>query len=201
MALRLTCFHLGLAAAVVALVAPYPAGATATAEVEVSRVDFERVPGPGGRWYAAEVEVAVRPAPAAPGGFVDRVGMTLNLGFEIAAGGAGRFEFYRATAIAVALKRGRVAFRFYLPPEIVERDRITADARYYFVELTVRGEPLPTNRRHVSAALPTAEALANFQARVAAEAAANDGVLVTQPHTPFAVAFGGPPAPTFLPSP
>lgn len=192
------CFALTVAA----LLMPRAAadGGDPRGHVEVDRVDFERVPGPGGSWYAAVVRVVVTPAGQGDA-FVDRVRVALNLGFELGSLGAKRFEFYRSTATAVSARRGRASFRFYLPPEIVERDRLRGDARYYLIELAADGEPMPLNRRHVSPGLPTPEALAAFRARVAAEAASNDGVLVAQPDSPFAVAFGGPPAPTFVSSP
>jgi hypothetical protein len=175
-----------------------PLGARHAGEVEVVQVHYETVRGPGGRWYAINVELEAKPSAGNPTRFVDRVKVGLNLGVECSSGASRRFEFYRAEASAVAVEHGRATFRFYLPPEIVERDRLSGEARYHFVELSVAGHVVPTGRKHVSASLPTAGALARFRSRIAAEAPANDGVLLPQPATPFAVALGGPSAPTFL---
>lgn len=177
---------------------PASAGAAFTGEVELQQIRYETVRGPGGSWFVATIEVAVKPAATNSARFVDRVKVGLELGFECAGGAERRYEFYRAEATAVTLESGRATFRFYLPPEIVERDRLHGDASYHFVELVAAGRVMPTNRKHVSGALPTPEALARFRARVAAEAAANDGILLPQPLTPFATAAGGPPSPTLL---
>jgi hypothetical protein len=181
-----------------ASVAPMCAAANLDGDVELQQVRFETTRGPGGTWYVINVDVAVKPAPANPTRFVDRVKVGLALGFEISGGSERRHEFYRAEATAVSVATGRATFRFYLPPEVVERDRLQGEARYHFVELAAAGRAVSTTRKHVSSTLPTPEALASFRARIAAEAPANDGILLPQPLTPFSSAAGGPPSPTLL---
>jgi hypothetical protein len=173
----------------------------ASDEMDVVAVRFERPRGPEGIWFLCEVEVMLRPGPENRTRFINRPGVALELGLESPAQSPNRFEFYRAEATAVAVEQGRAVFRFYLPPEVVARDRLTSDARFYYVELTLAGRPLPAKRSHVSGSLPHPEALEKFRARVAAEGAVNRGVLRSQAWTPFAAAAGGPAAPTLLSPP
>lgn len=168
-----------LSAGVVASVAqPSFAG-----EAEVANLRFNTLRQAGG-WYEVEVEVAVRAAPDNASRFVNRVRVGLNLGFELSLGER-RFEFYRAEVTAVTLEQGRATFRFYLPPEVVKRDRISGDAKFYHVELVVGETAMPPSRANVSPSLPNPEALQSFLVRVRGEGAVNDGVLVPQHLSPF----------------
>ncbi len=153
-----------------ALAQPNPAAEN----LEVQDVRADRVRGPGGDWWCMEVRLNARAAGAR---FVRRPGVTVELGFEVSSDSGRRFEFYRAEAVAVTVEQGPVSFRFYVPPEVVERDRVSSLPRFFFVEPTIGGVARPTRRENVSGTLATPDALAKFRARVAAEAPANQGVL------------------------
>lgn len=167
-------------------------------EVTVLAVEGALVSGPGGRWHETMIEVAARPAPENPTRHVSRVEVVLEIGYETLRGGARGFEAYRAATTAVALPEGRSRFRFYLPPEVVARDRVNGDLRYWFVEIVVAGQPQPTTSRHVGAGLTSPAALERFRAEVGARATQNAGVLRPLHRTPFGFADSGPPAPTPL---
>lgn len=175
------------------LAVPVPA-APFLGEVEVAQVRFERLRS---AWYEADVEVDVRSAPENPTRFVDRVRVRLNLGFRVTPGGE-RFAFYQAESTAVTVEQGKAHFRFYLPPEVVKRDRLSGPADFWAVQLTVGGEAMPVSRRQVSPSLPNPTVLENFLARVANEAATNAGVLVPQFLSPFAEADFGRGTPSFI---
>lgn len=162
--------------------------------VEVNQVRFERLRA---EWYQVEVEVEVRPAPENTSRFVDRARVRLNLGFRITTGGE-RFEFYQAEGTAVSLEQGRAYFRFYLPPEVVKRDRLSGAADFWAVQLAVGNKDMPVSRRQVSNSLPNPTVLENFLARVASEAPTNTGVLVPQYLSPFAEAEFGRGTPSFV---
>ena len=162
--------------------------------VEVAVVRFDRVRPD---WYQVDVEVEVRTVPANPTRYVNRVGVGLQLGFKIT-GPNERFEFYRAEATAVTVEQGRSHFRFYLPPEIVERDRISGAADFWAVDLRVGDRTIPRTSKQVSTSLPNPTALESFLAKTASEGAANDGVLVPQFQTPFAWGQGSTTSPSFL---
>jgi hypothetical protein len=160
-------------------------------EVEVSVVKFSGArpsPEATGGWLEADIALNVRPAPGSPGAMVARVRVLLTLGFELPgqAGGERRIEHYRAEAECVALEPGRADVRFYLPPEIVKRDQLHGDPKYWGIELIAGGRPQLPGRAAYAASLPTTEQRKNFQAHAATAAAPNDGLLLPQYLTPFA---------------
>lgn len=159
-------------------------------EVEVATVRFANLRSPtgsNGTWLEADVQLNVRPGPTAPRDIVSRVRVTILLGFELPApaGGERRIEHYRAEAECVALDAGRADVRFYLPAELVKRDQLHGDPKYWGVELSVAGKVLQAGRSAYSPALASADQRKNFQNRGGAAAAANDGLLQPQYLTPF----------------
>lgn len=171
-----------------------PVGAQSEAEspvVEVGKVTFRNVrPDNGGdSWLEAVVELTVGGTPGA-GVYsrnVDRVRVTLNIGIRTR---DNDFDFYRATAEAVSLRSGRASIRFYLPPEIVRNEQINSDPYAYFVDLAVKGRPLPVGPGNGSSVLRAADVVSSFKDRVVRAAPANDGVMVPQYDSPFAFSYG-----------
>ena len=143
--------------------------------------------GSNGTWLETDIAMTVRPVTGNAGQMVSRVRVALLLGFELPApsGGERRIEHYRAEAECVALEPGRANVRFYLPPELVKRDQLHGDPKYWGVELAVGGRALAPARAAYSASLATAEQRRNFQTRGSTAAAANDGILQPQFLTPF----------------
>ena len=159
-------------------------------EVEVTTVKFANVRAPtgsNGTWLETDITLNVKPVIGTPSQMVSRVKVTLLVGFEMAgsAGGERRLEHFRAEAECVALEPGRANVRFYLPPEIVKRDQLHGDPKYWGVELTAGGKPMPPARAAYVAALATADQRKNFQTRGGAAAGPNDGILQPQFLTPF----------------
>ena len=159
-------------------------------EVEVTTVKFANVRAPtgsNGTWLETDITLNVRPVVGNPSQMVSRVRVTLLVGFELpgAAGGERRLEHYRADADCVALEPGRANVRFYLPPEIVKRDQLHGDPKYWGIELAVGGKAVASARAAYVAAVAPPEQRKNFQTRGAASAAANDGILQPQFLTPF----------------
>lgn len=164
------------------------------AEVEVTTVRFQNLRAPTGavgNWLEAEIALNVRPAPGAVGQAVSRVKVLLVAGFELpaAAGAERRIEHYRAEAECVALEAGRSLVRFYLPPELVKRDQLHGDPKYWGVELTVGGRPVAAARAAFAPLLGTADQRKNFLTKAGAAAGANDGLLLPQYLTPFAAEY------------
>ena len=165
--------------------------AVAADEVNVSSVKFVNVRAPGGataNWLEGDIALSVRPA---TGLMVSRVRVTLTIGCELpaTAGGERRVEYYRAEAECVGLESGRSDVRFYLPPERVKRDQLHADPKFWLIAVSAGGRPLTPGRGNASPALATAEARKNFESHAAAAAMANDGLLVPQYLTPFALEY------------
>jgi hypothetical protein len=163
----------------------------AAQEVEVMSVRFTNLRAPNGtpgNWLEADVALNVRPPPGSPGQMLSRVKVALLCAFELPAlaGGERRLEHYRAEAECVALETGRADVRFYLPPEVVKRDQLHGDPKYWGVEISAGGRPVAAARASYSNSLASVEARRNFQAKGGAAAAANDGILQPQFLTPFA---------------
>lgn len=179
---------------IISAVAQTSPGAAAPADIDVSNVRFDNVRIGSSSWYEAQIELTSRAGAATDNKrFLNRVKVTLNLGiFSVKAPSGAKVPdtYYRASAEAVAIEAtgGRVVYRFYLPPEIVRRDTITGEQKFYFVELSVDGKPVALNpNTHFSkAAISTPEVLQSFRGEIAAKAGANDGILVPQYLTPFA---------------
>jgi hypothetical protein len=160
-------------------------------EVEVTSVRFSRVQAPNGapgNWLEADVALTVRPSLGVPGQTVNRVRVALLTAFEGRASAASerQLEHYRGEAECVALESGRSNVRFYLPPEIVRRDQVYGEPKYWAVEVSAGGRPVLPGRASQSSSLATAGQRTNFHARGGAAAAANDGILVPQYLSPFA---------------
>lgn len=160
-----------------------------TDPVAVRRVDFNQV----GRGQESWIEMAVTlnggpgadPAATNPD-FNNLVTVRVSLGFQHGRSGEPAFTFYRAQATLVSLERNRDAtVSFYLPPEIVRRDRLQREPYAWMIELEVGGQALPGRREHVSRSLNSAEVIASFRARVEADAPQTEGQLLPVYLTPF----------------
>ncbi|MBE2216531.1 MAG: hypothetical protein IAE82_21855 [Opitutaceae bacterium] len=181
---------IGVAGSTVAR-AQTPAPDGATVEVRAVKFGTVRAPGGGDTWTEAVVELGI--LPAAGGGayarWADNVRVNLSLGIRTR---GGDYAFFRASAEAVALEAGRASIRFYLPPEIARREQLSSAEPYaWSVEVTVKGQPVPSAPGQVSTVLATPEALRSFKDRVARSSTLNDGVLVPQADSPFAAAYAG----------
>ena len=168
--------------------APAPAQAAGPVLVDVSNIRFAAARVDGATWLEAEVELTTTPGGrAVTNAFVDRVRVTLNLMFEVVGeGGAKKNSFYRSSVEAISLKGGKSSVRFYLPPEVVERDSLRPDLKYYSVDLEIDGRPLPPTRGTVSKDFASADSVKGFMGMVNAESGRNDGLLMPQYLTPFA---------------
>jgi len=166
-----------------------PAGEGATLDVRAVKFATVRAPGGGATWTEAVVELGI--TPSTDGGayarWADNVRVTLSLGVRKR---SGDYEFFRASAEAVALEAGRASIRFYLPPEIARREQLGSVEPYaWLVELTVKGKAVTPVPGHASTVLASPEALRSFKDRVARSSTLNDGVLVPQAESPFAAAY------------
>jgi hypothetical protein len=172
---------------VMALSAISPAFAQTTPPppIEVASVKFNPVRAGSGAWYETEVELQPRAGVGADNKqFLNRVKVTLNLGiFSVKAPSGAKIPD---------------TYYFYLPPEIVKRDQITGDQKFYLIELFVDGKPLPLTKNHFPiSTFSKPEIVESFRAKVTGEAGVNDGILLPQYLTPFANA-GSPPPPSFI---
>ncbi len=163
--------------------------------VKVRDVTFASVrpAGGGNPWLETTVELDVRGARNIEGKnprYVDRLKVALSLGVESRFSKSG-FRFFRSEAEAVTVKNGKVQFRFYLPSEIVDRDRISGGASAYMVQIYLEGKLLPLAAENVSSMLRNGKALQSFKDRIARDAIRNEGILVAQFDSPFFLEYSG----------
>ena len=159
--------------------------------VRVTKIHFnkEKLFSVDNDWLEFEVAVEAgrNPDPAAANArYIDNVRVALNVSFRIGSGRSLRYGFYRSEVLIVALEQGveRTVY-FYLPSEVVERDRLSCEPFAYLIELEAEGRPLPVRRDHVSSNLADPARVERFKARVAAEGRGNEGVLLPIYQTPF----------------
>jgi len=170
------------------------------AQVEVTAVKFGTQRYGRDTWLEVDVELLAKPGGRANAGeFVNRVRATLTVAFEATdARGLKKNTFYRTSVEAIAIEGGaRSSLRFYLPPEVVKRDKLRTDADYYVVELEAAGEPQPAAKPSASQKFTSLDSVKNFLTKAQTDAVLNDGLLMPQYLTPFA---GDPqkPTPTLL---
>lgn len=165
------------------------------AAVEVRNVNFNLInAGQRGNWHETEIQLDVRRAnnPEANNPrFASNLQVTLYLCFQVGRGDDAQLIYYTAdvevAAMEVGTRQDRV--RFYIPPEIVKRDRIArADPFAFMVELRADGNEIPLSgesTRRVSSNLQSGEAVRNFLDQVGSNARINDGILMPIYYTPF----------------
>lgn len=161
------------------------------APVQVRGIRFSLQNSPtGDRWYRAEVELMANNNPAgdeAPNSrWVDNIEVTLTVAFPVKAYGSD-FTFYRASATLVSLQqRKNTSVYFYLPWEIVERDRISgSEPEYYAVEIRVNGDALPPQREHFSRNLGDIAAVQHFLTASLEGVSRTAGIMVPTYQSPF----------------
>lgn len=156
-------------------------------EVEVASVKFSPARFTGDVWLEADLELDVKPGgKQVSGEYVDRVRVTLTMGCDATdTKGAKRLDFYRSSAELVTLEGGKANVRFYLPPEVVKRDKLRTPIDYYAVELEAGGVAQAPVKNSSSSKFTSADSVKNFLTKATSEAGANDGLLMPQYLTPF----------------
>ncbi|MCH6257037.1 hypothetical protein MLD52_10795 [Puniceicoccaceae bacterium K14] len=158
-------------------------------ELEYSLIKYES----SDEWYELSIELEAfrdsqdeeRRDPS----FIDNIRVEVFVATEIRATGRKKpFEFYRSGVELVSIEQGRTFVRFYLPPEIVKRDRVRGEPHSFIVRV-YRGEELLN--QSLSRSLNRESVLANFEKRLAENIAANDGILLPQKGTPFFNEYSG----------
>ncbi|MDQ8180037.1 hypothetical protein [Pelagicoccus sp. SDUM812005] len=157
------------------------------AELEILRVDFDLVEQEGARdpWYEIAVAVSVEEGDRGNGAnprFADEVAVSLALATEVNRGGGRSFEFYAARVEYPTLEVGQHVVRFYLPPEIVKRDRVRGEPFGYEIEIL---SPAGLEDSLVSPNLERPEALQSFRSEAASRSEESREMRL-QFETPFA---------------
>ncbi len=158
-----------------------------SAELSVLRVDFDLVRQEGARdpWYEVAIAVSVERgeerADANPR-FADAVSVSLALATEVNREAGVGYEFYSARAEYPTLEVGQHVVRFYLPPELVKRDRVKGEPFAYEIEVI---SPEGVEASLVSRNLERSSALQSFHSQLDMHSATSSALRL-QSGTPFA---------------
>ncbi len=162
--------------------------------VDVREVIFNYVQldGSRDRWLECELELEVfrdtEDRSRKNVDFLDDLEVVLMLGVESERASRTVFEFYSSSATLVSLEEGRHVTRFYLPPEIVERDRLRGTPHTFMVQLGRSGQ---IAREFYSASISKRSVREHFLKRIDTLASNNDGILLPQNKTPFISRYAG----------
>jgi hypothetical protein len=165
-------------------------GLVEASQLEIGRIDFDLVEQEGARdpWYQIAIAVTVErggDGPSAHPRFADDITVSLALATQVDRSDGRSYTFYAAKAEYPSLEVGQHWVRFYLPPEIVKRDRVRGEPFAFEVEVLT---PEGLEASLVSRAIQSPSALQSFRSR-AAESSARAGSLRSQSQTPFAWAY------------
>ncbi len=183
-------FRVGVASVIITVLAsPVLLSSISLREIEFNKIDeFANE----GEWLECSLLLEVRRDASdrerRHPDYIDGIVVNLMLGVEVEtrSSSQAQFDFYSAEANLVSLPEGRHTVRFYLPPEIVERDRIGQQPHSYLIRL-MRGDRIFTEA--VSRELERPNVRESFLTRIDSDAPKNEGILLAQPHTPFVLAY------------
>lgn len=162
----------------------------ANAQAEISAVKFSAArPDSGGdSWLEILIEMNIKPGgKQLSGQFLDRVRVTLSLGVEVVGTSeAPGLAYYQSSAEIITVESGKTAVRFYLPPEVLKRDKVRGEPKFYLVEVDAGGTAQTPSTANVSKSINSPSLLSGFKNRLNTERARTEGVLMPQYLTPFA---------------
>lgn len=133
--------------------------------------------------------------------YVDNVKVVLTLGYEL---GSQQFSFYQAEVTLVTLQQNdKKRVIFFIPREIVERDNLANEPKYWTIDLAVDGDKLPMRQARCSSTIANAEQLNFFKRAYTSGITQTSGILVPAHLSPYGYGFGAgrePPAVIWKPS-
>ena len=152
-------------------------GASAQA-IKVDRVDFNSLRDD---WIQMEVELSCDGNPSSAArdkNFVENIKVKAYIAYERDAA-ARKFDYYTSECEIVVMKKGDDNnVYFYLPGLIVERDQLQTDPKFYYVEVSVGGEPQTPQKSAMSSNIPNLDILQKFTSNADSEGAVNEHILM-----------------------
>jgi hypothetical protein len=144
----------------------------------VDRVDFNSLRDD---WIQMEIELSCdgNPAPdARDERYVEKIKVKAYVAYE-RDGQARSFDYYTSEVEIIIMEKGdNNNVYFYLPGLIVERDSLSTDPDFYYVEVSVNGEPQKPQKSAMSSNIPNLEILNSFISKADSEGAVNDDILM-----------------------
>lgn len=156
--------------------------------------DMERSQRGGDRWLETTVAVQVRgnsDPTAANRLFLDDVRVYIAMAYNLGSRSRSRLEYYWSEVEAATLKRGMHEFRFYLSPDMIERNNLTNGEPYAFhVEVVAGSAGAGTPVVAVSDNLRDPARLERFNSLLERVKDKQSGVLLPQAESPFRDMYG-----------
>lgn len=166
--------------------------------VEVSRVNFNSSVSPY-RWnnIVIQLQPNANPDPEAVNPrYVNNIKVILTLGYEVRS--TKSYAFYQAEATIVTLevaKKKEIAF--WMPYDVVERDNLPKEPRFWLIELEVDGQQLDlvgANNKSFSSRFKDRSSIENFKNQASGQLSKTDGILVPTYLSPNPYIDRSPPA-------
>ena len=153
-------------------------GAHAQEAIKVDRVDFNSLRDD---WIQMEIELSCEgnPAPdARDKNYVEKIKLKAYLGYTRDAS-ARLYDYYTSEIEIIIMEKGDDNnVYFYLPGLIVERDQLQTKPDFYYVEVSVDGEPQKPQKAAMSSSIPNLEILNSFISKADSEGAVNEHMLM-----------------------
>ncbi|MDQ8208654.1 hypothetical protein QEH52_14100 [Coraliomargarita sp. SDUM461003] len=146
--------------------------------IKVDRVDFKSLRDD---WIQMEIELSCtgNPAPdARDRNYVEAIKVKAYLAYERDAK-AREYDYYTSEAEIIIMEKGDDNnVYFYLPGLIAERDQLQTDPDFYYVEVSVNGEPQKPQTAAMSSNIPNLDILNSFVSKADSEGADNEHLLM-----------------------
>lgn len=153
-------------------------GAYAQEAIKVDRVDFNSLRDD---WIQMEIELSCEgnPAPdARDKNYVEKIKLKAYLGYTRDAA-AREYDYYTSEVEIIIMEKGDDNnVYFYLPGLIADRDQLQTKPDFYYVEVSVNGEPQKPQKAAMSSSIPNLDILNSFISKADSEGADNEHVLM-----------------------
>lgn len=146
--------------------------------IKVDRVDFNSL---SDDWIQMEIELSCmdNPSPEARNSrFVEKIKVKVYLAY-VRDAKAREYDYYTSEVEIVIMEQGDDNnVYFYLPGLIVERDRLSKDPDFYYVEVSVADEAQKPQKAAMSSNIPNLEILKSFTSKADSGSIDNEHLLM-----------------------
>ncbi len=146
--------------------------------IKVDRVDFNSLRDD---WIQMEIELSCEgnPSPdARDKNYVEKISVKAYLAY-VKDASKRTFDYYTSELEIIIMEKGDDNnVYFYLPGLIAERDQLKTDPDFYYVEVSVNGEPQKPQKSAMSSNIQNLEILNKFISNADSEGADNEHILM-----------------------
>lgn len=146
--------------------------------IKVDRVDFNSLPDD---WIQMEVELSCMgnlSPEARHSRYVEKINVKVYLAY-VRDAKAREYDYYTAELDIIIMEQGDDNnVYFYLPGLIVERDQLSTDPDFYYVEVSVDGEAQQPQKTAMSSNIPNLDILKSFTSKADSGSVENEHLLM-----------------------